>query len=38
MIFWLEVKKKTKTDAHSKTQQEPTDSNRMITVDTVEKS
>ena len=39
MIFWLEVKKKqTKTDEHSKTQQKPNDSNRMVTVDIVENS
>ena len=37
MIFWLEVKKK-KTNEHSKIQQKPADSNRMVTVDTVEKS
>ena len=30
--------KKTKTDERSRAQQKPTDSNRMVTVDTVEKS
>ena len=33
-IFW----QKKQTDEHSKRQQKPTDSNRMVTVDTVEKS
>ena len=30
--------KKTKIDEHPKTQQKPTDSERMVTIDTVEKS
>ena len=30
--------KKKQTDEHSKTQQKPTDCNRMVTVDTVKKS
>ena len=34
----IKSKKTNKIDEHSKTQQKPTDSNRMVQVDTVEKN